>query len=283
MPICASQLPPLPSDTVRAAEAVFGKGNIYLTIGDQVVQMLTDIDIACLDPAREQPASSLAVLALVTIFQFVEGLPDRRAVEAIRIRLDWKYALHRPLVYPDLEHLALCRFRQDILSDPTAREVFQQVLDRLARADLLRGADISRSRVSDVVSAVCAISRLDQLVEAMHVVLEVLAAIEPGWLLGNSLPHWYERYNRILARHVLPHSPDEQVSLALAIGRDAHHLLETLASGAGDLAQLPEARALRQIWHQQFGQAGTQIEWRLPVCAACLRAHRLSDDSAFQP
>jgi transposase len=32
-------------------------------------------------------------LALVTIFQFQEGLSDRQAAEAVRGRIDWKYAL----------------------------------------------------------------------------------------------------------------------------------------------------------------------------------------------
>ena len=32
-------------------------------------------------------------LALITILQFAERLPDRQAADAVRARLDWKYAL----------------------------------------------------------------------------------------------------------------------------------------------------------------------------------------------
>ena len=124
------------------------------------------------------------------------------------------------------------------------------------------------------MAAVCRISLLEQLVEAMHAVLESLAVVEPGWLLANTLPHWYERYNHILTMSVLPKSNAEQAALAQAIGKDALFLLEALSAGGNDLAQLPEALALRQIWHQQFNQQLPEIEWRLPACAACISHNR---------
>ncbi len=40
-----------------------------------------------------QPALAPWRLALITIMQFVEGLTDRQAADAVRSRLDWKYAL----------------------------------------------------------------------------------------------------------------------------------------------------------------------------------------------
>jgi hypothetical protein len=55
-------------------------------------------------PSMLIPWSSqiLARLYLVTIFQYVETLPDQLARETIRKRIDWKYALHVPLNYPGL-------------------------------------------------------------------------------------------------------------------------------------------------------------------------------------
>ncbi len=40
------------------------------------------------------PLSLSFRLALVTIFQFMEGLTDRQAADAVRDRLAWKYADH---------------------------------------------------------------------------------------------------------------------------------------------------------------------------------------------
>ncbi|GGT68074.1 hypothetical protein GCM10010207_78590 [Streptomyces atratus] len=43
--------------------------------------------------SRSRPAWSPAGLALVSVFQFVEGLADRQAAEAVRARIDFLYAL----------------------------------------------------------------------------------------------------------------------------------------------------------------------------------------------
>jgi transposase len=43
--------------------------------------------------SRGQPALCPWRLALVTIMQFAENLTDRQAADAVRSRIDWKYAL----------------------------------------------------------------------------------------------------------------------------------------------------------------------------------------------
>ena len=280
MVIRSGPLPPLPRDTARATEAVFGKGNSYLTIGDQFEQLLADIDFACLDSIG-RPVSTRAVLTLVTIFQFAEGLSDRRAVDAIRTRTEWKYALHLPMNYPGFESPLLCRFRQIILTDPSAHEVFQQVLDRLAQAGLFRNLDAQRSHSDEVVAAVCTIACLEQLIEAMHAVLEALAAVEPRWLLTHSLPHWYERYDQMVSMHALPTSRPEQLMLAQAVGKDAAHLLEAIAMAGGAVARLPESQALRQIWQQEFSENLPEFGWCLPHCVSCPGYYQISNDPAL--
>ena len=277
MMIRSGSLPPLPRDTARAAEAVFGKGNTYLAIGDQFEQLLKDIDFTCLESVG-RPVSTRAVLTLVTIFQFTEGLSDRCAVEAIRARIEWKYALHLPLNYPGFERSVLCRFRQIILADPAGRAVFQQVLDRLAQTGLFRSLNAQQSESDEVVAAVCAIACLEQLIEAMHAILEALAAVEPRWLLTHSLPHWYERYNQVVAMQALPTSRAEQLALAQAIGKDASHLLEAIATTDGAVARLPESQSLRQIWQQQFNQKSPEMGWCLPHCVSCPGYYRFNDD-----
>ena len=42
---------------------------------------------------RGQPAASPARPALVLVLQSVEGLSDRQTADAVRGRIDWKYAL----------------------------------------------------------------------------------------------------------------------------------------------------------------------------------------------
>jgi Transposase domain (DUF772) len=268
MPTQVSLFPPIPNDTVHAVKAMPGKG-VYLTIGDQFEQLLADIAPARLDPSGMQSASTLAVLALVTIFQFAENLPDRRAAEATRTRPDWKYALHLAQTYPGLEHYQLCEFRRPLLRDSAAQHVLQQVLDRLAETDLLSGVDRQQIVAAEVLAAVCRVSRLEQLIEAMRMVLEAMAAFEPESLRTITLPHWYERYSQMQAARDLPKSKEEQTSLARAIGADARYLLEAIARAGDDLNSLPETRVLQQVWLLQFDQSERQIQWHMPGCASC--------------
>ncbi len=47
------------------------------------------------------------VSALITIMQFVEGLTDRQAADAVRSRIDWKYALGLDLIDPGFNFTVL--------------------------------------------------------------------------------------------------------------------------------------------------------------------------------
>lgn len=83
----------IPPETVRVVRAVFPKGNRYTYLRDAVGTIYQDELFADLFPDRGQPAYAPWRLALVTVFQFRENLTDRQAADAVRSRLDWKYAL----------------------------------------------------------------------------------------------------------------------------------------------------------------------------------------------
>ena len=93
-------VPLLPKDTAYVANAVCGKNHPYLTIGDQLPDLLSTMDLAPLAPFENASTWTLAFCTLVTILQFVENLPDRTAAGASRTRVEWKYVLRLPLAYP---------------------------------------------------------------------------------------------------------------------------------------------------------------------------------------
>jgi transposase len=51
--------------------------------------VLDDAHCAALYDTTGRAALSPALLALVTLFQFRENLPDREAAERVVVRLDW--------------------------------------------------------------------------------------------------------------------------------------------------------------------------------------------------
>jgi transposase len=68
-------------------------------------KVLFDELFADVYPDRGQPAYAPWRLALVTIFQCMENLTDRQAADAVRSRLDGKYALSLQLTDPGFDHV----------------------------------------------------------------------------------------------------------------------------------------------------------------------------------
>lgn len=102
-------IPDVPAQTVLVAHAAFPKGNPYLSLRDSFGSIFTDDDFADLFPRRGQPAYPPWRLALVTILQFRENLPNRQAVEAVRARIDWKYLLGLELTDAGFDNNNPCR------------------------------------------------------------------------------------------------------------------------------------------------------------------------------
>jgi transposase len=109
-------VPPVPDETVRVAHAAFPRGNLYLTMREECGVIFADDDFATLFPTRGQPAAAPWRLALITIMQYVEDLSDRQAAEAVRSRIDWKYALS----LGDFRERCYCA-RVSVLNAPRAR------------------------------------------------------------------------------------------------------------------------------------------------------------------
>lgn len=73
--------PAIPKETVRVAHASFPKGSRYTRLRDELGAVFDDARFAGLFPTRGCLAEAPWRLALVTLFQFAEGLPDRVRVQ----------------------------------------------------------------------------------------------------------------------------------------------------------------------------------------------------------
>ena len=69
---------PIPPETARVAKAAFPNGSIFMKMRDELGVLYQDDMFAGLFPNNGQPALAPWRLALVTIMQFVEELPDRQ-------------------------------------------------------------------------------------------------------------------------------------------------------------------------------------------------------------
>ena len=106
----------IPEMTQVIAHAAFPTPNVVMVLRDHVGPIFDDADFAALYPCLGQPAESPARLALVTIFQYLENLTDRQAADAVRSRIDWKYALGLELRDPGFHYSVLSEFRQRLIT-----------------------------------------------------------------------------------------------------------------------------------------------------------------------
>jgi transposase len=105
----------VPAATAAVARAAFPHGNSYLRLRDHLGTTFSDAQFASLFAPCGQPAECPWRLALVSLLQFAENLSDRRAADAVRSRIDWKYLLGLELTDPGVDASVLSEFRSRVV------------------------------------------------------------------------------------------------------------------------------------------------------------------------
>ena len=111
MSLQRKSLPAIPPETVQVAKAAFPSGSVYMQMRDELGSIYDDELFASVYAQEGQPAIPPWRLALVSVMQFAEHLSDRQAAEAVRARIDWKYALSLPLDESGFHYSVLSEFR----------------------------------------------------------------------------------------------------------------------------------------------------------------------------
>jgi transposase len=259
------QLPAqVPDDTARVARAAFPHGNTYLNLHDELGTVFTDEDFAALYPTRGRPAEAPWRLALITVFQFVENLSDRQAADAVRARVDWKYALALELTDPGFDSSVLCEFRARLITGSTERRLLDAVLDRCRNRGWLKARGRQRTDSTHVLGRIRTINRLLCAQETLRHALNVLAVAAPEWLLANSQATWLGRYGRRCDESRIPVGQEQRRAFAQVVGEDGRTLLAAVdkLDAPAWLRGVPALVTLRLVWLQQFYQEADAIRWR---------------------
>src|SRR5207248_1158638 len=143
---------PVPETTAQVARAAFPDGHPYLQLRDPLGTPFSDADFADLYPRRGQPALEPWRLALVTVLQFREDLSDRRAADAVRARIDWKYLLGLDLTDPGFDDSVLSEFRSRLLAGEAEGLLLDQLLDRCKALGLLKAGGKQRTDSTHVLA-----------------------------------------------------------------------------------------------------------------------------------
>ena len=250
--------------TAGVAWAAFPNGCLAMRIRDALGELfIEDVEFAELFAAAARPAVSPARLALVSVLQFVEGLSDRQAADAVRGRIDWKYALGLELADTGFDASALREFRARLVAGDPAERLLHRMLDRLWERDLLASGR-QRIDATQVLAAVRELNRLELVTETLRAALEALATVAPTWLEGVVPEQWYDRYGQCARYWRLPRAKAARAKLAVTVGVDGFALLEAIyaADAPTWLRQVKAVQTLRVVWIQQYYRDRNGLRWR---------------------
>ncbi len=254
---------PVPEETARVARAAFPKGTAYTKMRNELGTIFEDGDFSGLFPRRGQPALAPWRLALVTVMQFAENLPDRRAADAVRARIDWKFALGLELTDPGFDFSVLSEFRDRLLAGGAEQLLLERMLERFAERGLVKARGKQRTDSTHVLSAVRALNRIELVGETMRAALNALAVAAPEWLRERAPEEWFARYGRPVYDD-LPKGVPARKEYAERVGKDGVLLLSWIrAEGSPDwLGRVPAVGLLGKIWEDQYRTEGGELRWR---------------------
>ena len=255
----------IPAETKRVAHAIFKNDNIYLKIADELGQLYEDKE--WLELYRHdcgQRGISPSRLALITIFQFLEGLTDRQTVEAVKARIDWKYVLGLELTDSGFDFTVLSEWRKRLIDSKKAERLLEIMLSHFRSKNLLKERGKQRTDSTHVLGAIRKLNRLECVGETIRKVLNDLAYFAPEWLKEKVNQDWFDLYKIRFEKYRFPKEKERKEELAIRIGVDGYYLLDIL-----DLAETPtyikeieSIEILRQVWLQQYYREGKQVQWR---------------------
>lgn len=256
-PRSGEQVPPLTAQVARASNP---GGTAAMWVRDRLDGLWRDEDFADWYPRDGRPGLSPAQLATVCVLQFVLGLSDRQAAEAVRCRIDFKYAMAMELDDPGFHHSVLADFRDRLAEGDRADRLLDLALARLKEAGLVRERTTQRTDSTHVLAAVRDLTRLELITEAVRAALEEVAGTAPHLLHELVDEDWGRRYGRPVRLGKNPTKPKTRI---LATGNDAVRLLEHLHQHGGDRAFGPRVQALRQIMVQNYHRdTAGHLRWR---------------------
>ena len=254
----------VPDPTAQIARAAFPKGTIYLQLRDKLGTIYEDQQFKDLYAQDGQPAVSPWRLALITVLQFAENMPDRQAAEAVRGRIDWKYLLGLEMTDAGFDYSVLCEFRARLVTGGAGTLLLEHMIEIFKNEGILKTRKPQRTDSTHILTAVRDLSRLELVGKTMLHVLNNLAVVSPNWLKTIAPVEWKERYLIRWEDYHLPKSKTKRLELGEQVGQDGKLLLETIFGKEAPIwiREMPAVEILRQVWVQNFYEDEDGLHWR---------------------
>jgi transposase len=242
----------VPADTATIGQVILKPNNPFRQIGDRFNDLFPEESIfAPLYFDTGRGARPPLLMALVTVFQMLEKVPDRLAADYVVSRLDWKYALHLPLTYTGFHFTDRFAFRQRLLEHEQERLPFEAFSFQLKKLGFLKARGQMRTDSTHMLGVVQRLSQLELITESLRVALHAVTALAAEWVTQTLPPAFPEAYAQPQSEYGLSEAKVQQ--RLVQVGRDGFWFLNQLEHSAPEgVRHLPEVEVLRTVLQQQF-------------------------------
>ena len=210
----------------------------------------------CYCPENGRVALEPVLMLGVSLLQYLDGVPDRQAVELLRYHAGWNFALNRQLGDDVFHPSSLVNFRHRLAEHEQSALAFTTVLNALVEAGLVSRQSRQRLDSTQMFGLVARMSRLDCVRESLRLALQELAAE----LRPEARPScWVGLWERYVESQTDYRASSETLARKLAeAGTDACQLLAWLGQPAqAQWAAGAQVRLLARVFGEQFEvQAG---------------------------
>ena len=241
-------------------DQLFGATDPYRLFASKIYPLLVSAraqleKLYCLDNGR--PAVEPVLLLGVSLLQYLEGMPDRQAVEQLRYHAGWSFALNRSLGEEVFHPTCLVNFRQRLVENEQSALIFRQVLDGLLAAGLVARQSKQRLDATQVFGLVSRMSWLDCVREALRLALKELTQSAAGF---GPPAFWAELQERYVESKVdyKASSPTLERKLQEA-GVDAARLLHWVKSlSDATIGTGQQVALLQRVFEEHFELVGPE-------------------------
>lgn len=157
-------------------------GSVHAWLAEHRRELFPDDAFADLFPSgRGRPSEPADVVATVMVLQALEGLSDREAAEALRLRIDWKVACGLSLTDAGIHPTTLTYWRTRIRKSARPRRIYDAVAAVIDATGVVKGRRrraLDSTIVDDAVATQDTVTQLVSLIRRIRQAIAAAAAVE---------------------------------------------------------------------------------------------------------
>jgi hypothetical protein len=233
---------------------LFGPTDRYRLFAERIYPLLVAARpklAAVYCPDNGRPAVEPVLLLGVNLLQYLEGTPDRQAVDCLRYHAGWNFALNRHLGDEVFHPTCLVNFRARLIEQGQSALAFAQVLDGLVAAGLVARQGKQRLDSTQVFGLVSRMSNLECVRESLRLALEELKGRAQKFAPPAFWEQLWSRYVESKLNYQV--SRETLTAKFKEAGADAWRLLDWVERLSDkEIAQGEQVKLLRRVFGEQF-------------------------------